>query len=377
MRRLFRHCSALTLTLCAGAFFSSAEALTLNAKSYFIYEPTTGSVVLEKNSDMQMAPASLTKMMTIHLLFDALSAGELTLEDTLPVSEKAWRKGGSKMFIEVGKKIRVEDLIKGILVSSGNDACITVAEYLAGTEDAFTDMMNDKAESLGLYNTTFKNATGWPNPKQVSTAKDMTKLAVSLIQTYPEYYKYFSIERFTYNNISQPNRNGLLRRNVGVDGLKTGHVDDAGYHLTASAQRHDVRLVSTVMGTGSMRAREEETLAGLSYGFRTHEMQAYVKKGQVIDKEAPVLLGDVETVSLIAKDTVKMYLPKRKNAITVEADYEKPLKAPLRAGQKVGIVRIFSADGVTKEVDLVVQKDVKELEGLSRYWKQFIHAVTE
>lgn len=350
---------------------SSALSLTLDAKAYYVYEPTTGSVVLEKNADMQIAPASLTKMMTVHLLFDALNNGELTLDSELPVSEKAWRKGGSKMFVEVGKKVRVEDLIKGILVSSGNDACIVVAEYLEGTEAAFADAMNTKAEELGMYNTAFFNASGWPHPKQLSTAKDMTKLATSLLQAYPEYYKYFGLERFSFSNISQPNRNGLLRRNVGVDGMKTGHVDGAGYHLTATAQRDGIRLVSTVLGTNSMKAREDETLAGLSYGFRTHEMKDLFKSGDIIVESASVLLGEAKTVSLHAEEGFRLYLPKKSTKYTIEPIYTSPIAAPINQGEKVGIIRITFEDGTTHERNLISSDSVKELTGVKKLWQQF------
>lgn len=351
-------------------------ALDLDAKAYYFYEPTTGTVALEKNADMQIAPASLTKMMTIHLLFDALNAGELTLDSKLPVSEKAWRKGGSKMFVEVGKKVRVEDLIKGILVSSGNDACIVVAEYLAGTESAFSDMMNTKAEELGMYNTSFRNASGWPNPEQLSTAKDLTKLAISLVETYPEYYKYFGIERFKFSNISQPNRNGLLRRGVGVDGLKTGHVDDAGYHLTASAKRGDIRLVSTVLGTNSLKAREDETLAGLSYSFRTHAMKDIFNANDVMEESAPVLLGESKTVRLLAAEGLKLYLPKKKANYVVEKEYVSPLPAPINAGDIVGKVIVTFEDGRTFEKNLIAGDSVKELTGVKRLFQKLKNKVS-
>ena len=205
----------------------------------------------------------------------------------------------------------------------------------------------------------------------------MTKLATYIIKNYPSFYKYFGLERFTYSNISQPNRNGLLRRAVGVDGMKTGHVDDAGYHLTASAERDGVRLVSTVMGTTSMRKREDETLAGLSYAFRTHEMVDVYKKGEVLEAAAPVLLGETETVPLAAQEALTLYLPKRENNYKVTTEYEKPLPAPLKAGQKVGVAHVTLEDGTVRDVNLVATMAVPELTGVSRLWQQLKNAISD
>lgn len=356
---------------------TTAHAIDLNAESYYIVENKTGTVILEKNADKQMGPASLTKMMTAFLIFDALDRGDLTLETQMPISEKAWRKGGSKMFLEVGKTVKTEDLIKGILVSSGNDACIVAAEFLAGTEDAFAQMMNDKALEIGMLNTTFKNASGWPDPEQVSTAKDMTILARSIINSYPQYYDYFGIERFTYSDISQPNRNGLLRRNMGVDGMKTGHIEDAGYHLVASAEKDNVRLVSAVMGTNGSRSREDETLTGLSYAFRTNSMITAVKSGKQVVEAAPVWLGKNESVALNVGESLELYVAnKDKKDIKGEAIYNAPLKAPITKGQEVGkFILTHPTTGDKIELPLVAASSVAEAGFASKAWSYIKHGI--
>ena len=355
----------------------NAKALELNATSYYFMEPETGTVILEKNADKQIGPASLTKVMTAYLLFEALETTDLTLESELKISKKAWKKGGSKMFLEVGKTVQVEDLIKGILVSSGNDACIVAAEYLAGTEDAFAEMMNEKALELKMFNTTFKNSSGWPDPEQVSTAKDMSILARSILKDFPKYYDYFSITRFSYNDISQPNRNGLIRRGVGVDGLKTGHIDESGYHLLSSAKRQNVRLISTVMGTKSMKAREDETLTGLSYAFRTHSMLDVLSKNTIIENKAPVWLGKKDTVSLKAGEDLTFYLAnKDKKKITSEIIYKAPFKAPIILNQKLGILRITNpTSGAVVDIPLLSAENINEVGFVTKAWRYVLHAL--
>jgi len=219
----------------------SAQAIELNAKSYIVGDTETGTIALEKDSNDRMGPASLTKLMTLYLIFEALESGTLTLDTEIPVSEKAWRMGGSKMFIEVGKKIPVDDMIKGIAVVSGNDACVAMSEFLGGSEEGFAVMMNEKAKDLGMMNTNFVNASGWPSDLQYTTAKDMFTLAKRIQKDFPQFYHYFSIPNFEFSGIKQSNRNGLLNRGIGVDGLKTGHIEEAGFHLISSARQGDER----------------------------------------------------------------------------------------------------------------------------------------
>ena len=352
----------------------NVQALELNAKSYFIGHAETGTPVMEKNADERMGPASLTKLMTAYILFESLKNEELTLDTLLPISEKAWRKGGSKMFLEVGKQVRVEDLIKGILVVSGNDACIVAAEYLGGTEEAFAEIMNNKARALGMENTHFTNASGWPDPEQYSTARDMFILAQALVNKFPEYYPFFKIQNFEYSNIKQPNRNGLLKRGVGVDGLKTGHIEDAGYHLVASAERDSTRLISVVMGTSGFSARENESLSGLNYGFRTHKMIDFVEKDAVVEEAAPVLYGEVKAIPLVAGGDITAFIPKRSQGdLKAEIVFENPIPAPVKAGQKVGTLTV--AHPITDEtysVDILASVDVPELGFFAKLWAMFI-----
>lgn len=347
----------------------TAQALELNAKAYYIGHSDTGTTILAQNEDEKMGPASLTKLMTAYLLFKALERGDVTLESQLPISEKAWRKGGSKMFLEVGQTVKVEDLIKGIVVVSGNDACIVAAEYLGGTEDAFAELMNETARKLGMENTHFVNASGWPNPEQYSTAKDIFKLSSAIVTEFPEYYKYFSVPEFEYSNIKQQNRNGLLSRGVGVDGLKTGHTEESGYHLAASAKRGDVRLISVVMGTDGFSARENESLSGLNYGFRTYENVSFVETGVVIE-DAPVWLGQAKTVKLVAKEDLSGFIAKKdKEGVKVEVLYEKPLKAPLTKGQEVGIIKVTNpSTGNVYETKLITLEGVEELGFFAKIW---------
>lgn len=353
---------------------SPALALELNAKAYFVGHSTTGTPVLAGNEDEKMGPASLTKLMTVYLLFKALDRGDITLNSELPISEKAWRKGGSKMFLEVGKTAKVEDLIKGIVVVSGNDACVVVAEYLGGTEDAFAEMMNGAAQRLDMENTNFVNASGWPEPNQYTTAKDMFKLAQAIVNEFPQYYSYFSIPEFEYSNIKQQNRNGLLARNVGVDGLKTGHTEESGFHLVASAIHGDVRLISVVMGTDGFSARENESLSGLNYGFRTYEMVSFVDRDSVIEQSAPVHFGVQKTVPLVAKGGLDAFIAKKdKEAIKVEVIYEKPLEAPLFKGQEVGMIKVTNpSTGDVYETQLVTAQGVDKLGLFALLWAMIL-----
>jgi len=356
---------------------NSSYAFELNAKAYYVGHPKTGSTILEKNADVKIGPASLTKMMTAYLLFDALRNEELTLDSQLMISKKAWKKAGSKMFLEVGKTVRVEDLIKGILVSSGNDACIVVAEHLAGSEDAFAVAMNDKAVDLGLLNTQFRNASGWPDPEQYTTAKDMYTLAVKLWEDFPEYYKYFSIPSFTYNNIRQPNRNGLITRNVGIDGLKTGHIEDAGYHLVASGERSGERLFSAVLGTDSMAQRENETASGLGFGFRMYKGYNLVPQGAEVE-DAPVWLGDKRWLALTVDESLEVYIAKKdRNNLTSEIIYNSPLIAPIEKGTEVGTIQVTNrSTGKVTSVPLIAAESIGEASFTEAMWQKLSQALS-
>ena len=244
-----------------------ARAIEIAAREGIVVDFQTGATLLEKDADVSMPPASMSKVMTIYLVFQRLKDGRLNLDDELPVSEKAWRMGGSKMFVKVGNRVRIEDLIRGVIVASGNDACIVLAEGLAGTEAAFAEEMTRTAREIGLTNSTFANATGWPDPNQRMTARDLATLAHRIITDFPEYYHYFSETEFTWNGIRQSNRNPLLFKSIGADGLKTGHTKEAGFGLTASAVQGERRLILVLSGMSSQKERSEESARIMAWGF--------------------------------------------------------------------------------------------------------------
>ncbi len=305
---LFRRCTAgpvllLILTLALAAPRTAAAFETL-AREAILVDMTTGAVLFEKNADTPMPPASMSKIMTAYLLFTKLRDGKIKLDDTLPVTENAWRKGGcvsdgSTMCLKLDERAKVEDLIRGVIIQSGNDACIVIAEGVAGSEEAYVAEMNKLAKEIGLKDSVFRNVTGLPDSGHVMTARDLTVLARRLITDFPQYYDYYSEKSFTYNGIKQGNRNPLLYKNIGADGLKTGHTKEAGYGLTASAKQGDRRLIMVVTGLPSMQARAEESERLMDYGFRTFENVALLKAGDTVET-AQVWLGKQDTVPLQA-----------------------------------------------------------------------------
>jgi serine-type D-Ala-D-Ala carboxypeptidase (penicillin-binding protein 5/6) len=301
----------------------------------------------------------LSKLMTIYMVFERLKDGRLQLDDTFSVSEKAWRMGGSKMFVEVGKKVRVEDLLHGIIVQSGNDACIVVAENLAGTEEAFAEQMTARAHELGLSNTTLRNAHGWPDPEHLMSARDLATLAGIIITEFPEYYEIFSETEFEFSGIRQYARNPLLHRDVGADGLKTGFTDDAGYSLVASAVRDGRRLILVLEGleTPGQRAREGERL--LEHGFRDFKGYELFAAGAQVDT-ADIWLGDQSTVPLVTQDRVMIALtPDARRELQVRIVYDGPVPAPVAAGTPLAELEI-SAPGIEpRRVPLVAGADVQ------------------
>ncbi len=352
----------------------SAQAIELNAKSYIVGDTETGTIALEKDSNDRMGPASLTKLMTLYLIFEALESGTLTLDTEIPVSEKAWRMGGSKMFIEVGKKIPVDDMIKGIAVVSGNDACVAMSEFLGGSEEGFAVMMNEKAKDLGMMNTNFVNASGWPSDLQYTTAKDMFTLAKRIQKDFPQFYHYFSIPNFEFSGIKQSNRNGLLNRGIGVDGLKTGHIEEAGFHLISSARQGDERLISVVMGTDSMAQRESESQKGLVYVFRTFDLRDMVRAGDVMQKDVPVWHSVEGGLKVVAKDTLTTYIGARDaDGLKANLEIKEGLVAPIKAGETVGqLTFVHPADNRMFSVDVVAQHDVTRKGFFGRLWDSFL-----
>ena len=287
-----------------------ARALDTEARQAIVVDWDTGTVLFEKNADEPMHPSSMSKLMTVYMLFDALKNGSVKLDDEFPVSEKAWRMGGSKMFVDLGAKVKVEDLIQGIVVQSGNDACIVVAEGLGGTEEAFAEKMNQKAKEIGLEHSTFKNATGWPDPEHLMTARDLSILARRTIADFPQYYHYYGEIDFTYHGIKQGNRNPLLYKDLGADGLKTGHTDEGGFGLTGSAKRGDRRLIMVLNGLPTMKSRFEESERVMEWGFREFDNYTVFKKDAAVS-EAEVWLGDQAMVPLVTESDLKVTLPKK------------------------------------------------------------------
>lgn len=338
-----------------------SAALETKAREALLIDLQTGTVLLEKDADKPMPPASMSKIMTVFMVFERLHDGRLTLDSELPVSEKAWKMGGSKMFVKVGNKVRVEDLLRGVIVQSGNDACIVLAEAIAGTEEAFAEAMTRRAKEIGLTNSHFANATGWPNPNHWMTAHDLVTLAQHLIVDFPEYYKYFAETEFVWNEIRQSNRNPLLFKNVGADGLKTGHTEEAGYGLTASATQGDRRLVLVLNGLSSERERSEESARIIGWAFREFENYALVKEGETVD-EAKVWLGEEATVPLVApKDLTVTISRASRSGMQVKVVYDAPVSAPVMAGQEIAKLVVTAPDTKPVEIPLQAGADVERL----------------
>jgi serine-type D-Ala-D-Ala carboxypeptidase (penicillin-binding protein 5/6) len=335
-----------------------ADAYETPARAAILMDATTGQVLVEKNADEPLPPASMSKLMTVLMAFEQLKDGRLSLEDTLPVSERAWRKGGSKMFVEVGKRVSVGDLLHGIIVQSGNDACIVLAEGLAGSEEAFSEQMTARARELGLVNTKLKNASGWPDPDHRMSVRDLALLAHILVRDYPEYYPYFAETEFEFSGIRQHNRNPLLYRNVGADGLKTGHTEEAGYSLIASAVRDGRRLILSLAGleTPGQRAREAERL--LEHGFRNFGNYALFKAGDPVEV-ADVWLGDSRTLPLVPTEDVVITLSREaRQSLQVKLVYDGPIPAPVFNGAEIAVLEITAPGFEPRRVPLVAAHEV-------------------
>jgi len=340
---------------------ATAAAIETSAREAFILDATTGRVLLDKNSDVSMPPASMSKIMTTYMVFERLKDGRISLDDELPVSEKAWRKGGSKMFVEVGKMVRVEDLLRGVIVQSGNDACIVLAEGLSGTEEAFAAEMTRKGHEIGLTGSSFANATGWPDPNQRMTARDLATLAARIIKDFPEYYGYYSEKEFTFAGIRQSNRNPLLYKSFGADGLKTGHTEEAGYGLTASALQGDRRVILVLNGLKSQKARSEESARLIGWAFREFGNYKLFEAGETVD-EAGVWLGVDPTVPLITEQDLTITLSRKARLdMEVKVVYDGPIPAPLEIGQQVAMLIVAAPGEETIEVPLVAGAAVEQL----------------
>lgn len=319
---------------------------SIGASSYVLMDFASGRILASSNPDEALPPASLTKVMTAYVVFSELAAGRLALADMVTVSEKAWRRPGSRMFIEVGKQVSVENLLKGMIVQSGNDATLALAEHVAGSEEAFADLMNRQALALGMTRTHFVTVDGLPGEGHLSSARDMALLARAMVASFPEYYTWYSEREFTFNGIRQHNRNSLLWRDESVDGLKTGHTEAAGYCLIASAQRSDMRLITVVMGSASERSRADESQALLNYGFRFFESHRLYAAGEVL-ADSTLWKGEHDSVPLGVDADIVVTLP-RGAYQRLSASLRVPgrLVAPLQKGQRVGDLMV-SLDGDT------------------------------
>ena len=345
------------------------------ARWAIIQDFDTGAVLLDKNADDQMPPSSMTKLMTIYLVYERLKQGKLRLDDQVLVSEKAWRMGGSKMFVQVGTQVSVEDLIRGIIVDSGNDACIVLAEAIAGSEEQFVEMMNKKAKELGLTNTYFKTSTGWPDPEQHMSCRDIATLAGRIIRDFPQYYHYDAEKTFKYNNIEQENRNPLVQKGT-ADGLKTGHTEAGGYGLVASTKRGERRVILVLNGLDSMHARAEEGERLMDWAFANFEDVTLFAAGDVVER-VPVWLGTSPTVPLVGGRALVVTMPRtwRHNA-SVKGRSDAPIRAPVEKGTTLGKLVVAGSGVPGMEVPLLAGEDVPRLSLPGRAMAVLSHYVT-
>ena len=340
----------------------------LAAKSYVLMDAASGNILVNHEGDMRLPPASLTKLMTAYIATLEIDRGQLHENDMVTISEKAWRMGGSKMFVKVGNQVSVNDLFHGIIIQSGNDASVALAEHIAGDEDAFAALMNGQAKRLGMNNSHFMNATGWPAEGHYSTARDMATLARAIIYADPAHYAIYAQKEFLWNGIKQPNRNLLLWRDDGVDGLKTGHTDEAGYCLVASAKRGNERLIAAVFGTESEKARAEETAKLLGYGFRFFESKVFHKKGEVL-AAAPVWKGAARTVKAgLTADLAASVARGELSKLTTQLVLNPTLIAPVKQGDVIGKIEVRQGDKVLKQADVVALESVEEGGFFRRVW---------
>jgi len=335
------------------------QAFETKAKQAFLIDDNTGAIMLSKDAEIKMHPASMTKMMTIYLLFKELKAGKVKLDDSFPVSEAAWKMQGSKTFVEIGGQMKVEDLIRGILIQSGNDACVVVAEKLGGNEEGFAELMNAEAKKLGMTNTHFVNSTGWPEETHLTSAHDLATLAHHLIHDFPEYYKYFAEKEYTYHGIRQFNRNLLLDKSLGVDGLKTGHTEQSGYGITVSGVQNGRRVIAVVNGLESIKDRAEEAGALVRYGFASYDNLPIIKAGRKV-VEIPVWNGTQDSIAATVTADVMATLPKVGRDKTIfKLQYDTPIASPIEKGAVIGRLLIQTPGTIgAQQVDLVAAEAV-------------------
>jgi D-alanyl-D-alanine carboxypeptidase (penicillin-binding protein 5/6) len=330
------------------------------ASGYLLMDFDSGRLLAEQNADQRLEPASLTKIMTTYVVLRELQSGNLSLTDQVQISEKAWRTAGSRMFIEVGKKITVEELLKGMIIQSGNDASVALAEHIAGSEEVFAEMMNRQAQRLGMTSTHFVNSTGLPHEDHYTTARDIAMVSRATITEFPDYYPWYAVKEYTFNNIKQYNRNKLLWRDKSVDGVKTGHTENAGYCLVASAKRDNMRLISVVMGTDSEDARARESQSLLNYGFRFFETHRLYSANSALNR-VRVWKGEQEELEVGVANDLFVTIPRRQyDNLKAEMTINSKVNAPVKKGQQLGLVKVSLDGEPVLEVPLIALQDVAE-----------------
>lgn len=364
------------LLLSLFSLFASAQSIpapALAAKAWVLMDHGTGQVLAANDPDARIEPASLTKLMTAYLTFSALKAGTIAADQPVPVSERAWRQEGSRMFIEPNKPVTVQELIRGVIVQSGNDACVALAELIAGTEEAFAAMMNREAQRLGMVNTHFTNSTGLPDPQLYTTARDLALLASAIVRDFPDYYaSLYSLKEYRYNNITQPNRNRLLWMDSTVDGMKTGHTSSAGYCLISSALRGPRRLVSVVLGTESDTVRAQESLKLLNFGFQFFDTVKLYSADQALS-QFRVWKGQANEVAAGFTSDFVMSLPKgQADKISATLESRQPVLAPLQKGQEIGTLKLSLDGKALGEYPVVALQDVPVAGFFGRLWDALV-----
>ena len=344
----------------------------INAKSWILVDASTGTVILENNADLRLPPASLAKMMTTYITSNEIKAGRMKPEDLVTISDNAWRKGGAKtggstMFLDPRSKVPVIDLMKGVIIQSGNDASIALAEHISGGEIAFADLMNQQAELLQMTNSEFKNSSGLPEEGMYSSARDLSKIANAIIKDHPTSYKIYSEKYFKHNNINQPNRNRLLWRDKSVDGLKTGRTDEAGFCLVASAEREDMRLISVVLGASNDETRSRESQRLLSYGFRYFNTQTLFKSKEIIKSDVKIWFGTEKFLNLtIDEDAILTFPRGAEDDLKAEFTIDEVIKAPVKVGDPLGLLKISLENELLLEIPLVSSQNITEGNFISR-----------
>ncbi|MBL3557224.1 MULTISPECIES: D-alanyl-D-alanine carboxypeptidase family protein [Marinobacter] len=374
INNVFRACTAVLILALLTAMPAAAQSVLIpsppqiGASSYILMDPLSGRIIMEENSHERLPPASLTKMMTAYIVERELDEGRIAMADMVPVSVNAWRTEGSRTFVQEGTQVSVEDLLKGVIIQSGNDASVALAEFVAGSESAFVDIMNQQAQILGMNESSFANATGLPAPDHFSTAYDLALLAKAIINDYPENYPLYAQKHFTFNNIRQPNRNSLLWRDDSVDGLKTGHTEEAGYCLVASAKRNDTRMIAVVMGTPSTAARAQEVQKMLNYGFRYYQTERLFRNGQEL-LEAQVWGGESDSLSVGLMEDVHVTIPRgARDSLESTVEMDSVIRAPVSKGDELGRVTVKLNDEVVVDQPVLALSDVPEGGFFKRIW---------